>query len=67
VKPWEVGRMYDLHHLLLLHYEPHEAMFWLMRQQPLLGNRRPCEALETPEGYRDVQNVIVQMADSVHM
>jgi uncharacterized protein (DUF2384 family) len=65
MKPWEVGRIYALHLKLLLIFEPLEAMTWLMRPQKILGDRRPCEVLETGGGYHEVEDAVTQLTDGV--
>lgn len=59
MKSWETVRVFEIYHRLLELYEPHEAVLWLVNEQKSLGGRRPCDLLETGEGYSEVTNLIL--------
>lgn len=62
----ECMKIFDLHHRLLLIYEPTEALMWLVTKQPLLDSRMPCELLTEKDGFQKVLTVITQITDSAY-
>jgi uncharacterized protein (DUF2384 family) len=64
MKPSEVVRVFETYHRLLRLFEPNEAVLWLVRPQPPLHDRSPCELLPSQAGYEDVLTVIQQLTDN---
>lgn len=66
MSPVECTALFRMHQELLLVYEPFDAATWFISPQSLLGNRKPCELLSTPEGRGLVDAVISQLLDGAY-
>jgi uncharacterized protein (DUF2384 family) len=62
----ECMKVFDLHHRLLVIYEPNEALMWLVTPQQLLNSRKPCELLAEKDGFSKILTVIAQITDSAY-
>ncbi len=62
----ECMKVFDLHHRLLVIYEPNEALMWLVTPQKSLGTRLPCELLGERDGFQKILTLITQITDSAY-
>lgn len=54
-----------MYRALLEIYSPPEAERWLVMEQSALGNKRPCELIETPAGHARVCAYLAQVTEGL--
>lgn len=62
----ECVQLFELHHRLLLHYQPQEAVLWLVSKQKLLDLRMPCEVLADRHGFIRLLRMVQEMGEGQH-
>ena len=64
MKASECVQLFELHHRLLLLYEPQDAVLWLVSKQKSLDGRMPCDVLSDRHGFTRLLRVISEITDS---